>query len=223
MPALKAKSVGSVQGRSNPSVSPLPKPNPSSQIRNNNPSAATQPSRPSPTIATQTSRVTSQTTAPALPLSNQQPPQLEPQRKVSEPVKRLNEPPKLSSGQIVNPEPSRSELPSLPVMSQASSLDSGPPLLEIQPLSPERPMQPLSKPEMSRASTVMLEPPCLDAEDPNDWGVEETISQVSIVRLCGLAFKSYDLVNAHLVYKFTLSDFIIGPYPIDACGSIQNP
>lgn len=40
-------------------------------------------------------------------------------------------------------------------------------------------MQPLSKPEMPRASTVMLEPPSLDAEDPNDWGVEETISQIS--------------------------------------------
>ena len=182
MPALKAKPVGSVQGRSNPSVSPLPKPNPSNQNRNGNSSATTQPSRPSPTTATQTSRVGNQTTAPALPLSNQQPPQLEPQRKATESVKRLNEPPKLSPGQLPNPEPSRllpPELPSLPVMSQPSSLDSGPPLLEIQPLSPERPMQPLSKPEMPRASTVILEPPCMDAEDPNDWGVEETITQVN--------------------------------------------
>jgi len=179
MPALKAKPAGSVQGRSNPSVSPLPKPNPSSQMRNGTPSATTQPSRPSPTIATQASRVNSQTTAPALPLSNQQPPQLEPQRKATETVKRSNEPPKLSPGQLVNPKPSRPELPGLHVTSQPGSLDSGPPLLEIQPLSPERPMQPLSKPEMSRASTVMLEPPCLDAEDPNDWGVEETISQIS--------------------------------------------
>ena len=195
MPALKAKPVGSVQGRSNPSVSPLPKPNPSSQIRNGNPSAVTQPSRPSPTIVTQSSRVNSQTTAPALPLSNQQPPQLEPQRKATEPVKRLNEPPKLSPGQLANPEPTRPELPSLPVMSQPGSLDSGPPLLEIQPVSPERPMQPLSKPDLSRTSTVMMEPPCLDAEDPNDWGVEETISQVSIDRRCCLKLKSYHCVH----------------------------
>jgi len=26
---------------------------------------------------------------------------------------------------------------------------------------------------------VMSEPPYLDAEDPNDWGVEETIAQIS--------------------------------------------
>ena len=230
MPALKVKPVGSVQGRSNPQVSPLPKPNPSSQIRNGNPSAVT-PSRPSPTIATQSSsRVNSQTAAPALPLSNnQQPPQLEPQRKATEPVKRLNEPPKLSPGQLSNLEHSRPELPSLPVMSQPGSLDSGPPLLEIQPMSPERPMQPLSKPDLSsRTSTVMLEPPCLDAEDPNDWGVEETISQVSLARRCSLTPKSYIIpkVQTNGYFKiphFPLSDIIIGPYPINACGSVQNP
>merc|ERR1712107_940170 len=31
----------------------------------------------------------------------------------------------------------------------------------------------------SRTSLVMSEPPYLDAEDPNDWGVEETIAQIS--------------------------------------------
>ena len=40
-----------------------------------------------------------------------------------------------------------------------------------------------------------MEPPCLDAEDPNDWGVEETISQVSIDRRCCLKLKSYHCVH----------------------------
>merc|ERR1712013_345526 len=130
---------------------------------------------------------TNQTSAPPLPpQSNQQPPLLEPQRRAIEPVKRLSEPPKLNQVQAVtkqiDQEPPRlapPELSSLPAMSPSVSSDSGPPLLEIQPLSPDRPMQPLPKPEMSRTSLVMSEPPYLDAEDPNDWGVEETIAQIS--------------------------------------------
>jgi len=173
MPVLKAKTVGSVQGKSNPSAPSLPKANTSSQVRNGNPPpTTTQPSRPLPAPGPPTSRVNSQTTAPTLPLSNQQPPQLEPQRKVAESSK----PPKLNPGQPAkqNSDPSR-----LAALSQPASLDSGPPLLEIQPLSPERPMQPLSKPETSRVSTVMSEASYMEAEDPNDWGVEETISQIS--------------------------------------------
>jgi len=184
--AQKTKPIGSVQGRPNTSVSSShPK---AGQARNG--IASTQPSRPPPTLATQqtTSRVTTnQTSAPPLPpQSNQQPPLLEPQRRAIEPVKRLSEPPKLSQVQAatkqIDQEPPRlapPELSSLPAMSPSVSLDSGPPLLEIQPLSPDRPMQPLSKPEMSRTSLVMSEPPYLDAEDPNDWGVEETIAQIS--------------------------------------------
>merc|ERR1712156_617746 len=115
-----------------------------------------------------------------------QPPLLEPQRRATESVKRLSEPPKLSQVQAatkqIDQEPPRlapPELSSLPAMSPSVSLDSGPPLLEIQPLSPDRPMQPLSKPEMSRTSLVMSESTYLDTEDPNDWGLEETIAQIS--------------------------------------------
>ena len=194
--AQKTKPIGSVQGRPNTSVSSShPK---TGQARNG--IASTQPSRPSPTLATQqtTSRVTTnQTSAPALPpqSNQQQPPLLEPQRRATEPVKRLSEPPKLSQVQAatkqIDQEPPRlapPELSSLPAMSPSVSLDSGPPLLEIQPLSPDRPMQPLSKPEMSRTSVVMSEPPYLDTEDPNDWGVEETIAQVSLKKNTSLHF-----------------------------------
>ena len=206
MPVLKAKTVGPVQGKSNPSAPSLPKANTSSQVRNGNPPpATTQPSRPLPAPGPPTSRVNSQTTAPTLPLSNQQPPQLEPQRKVAESSK----PPKLNPGQPAkqNSDPSR-----LAALSQPASLDSGPPLLEIQPLSPERPMQPLSKPETSRVSTVMSEASYMEAEDPNDWGVEETISQVKL-----------NIMAIYIRFLIcSLSDIVIGSHPINARGSVQN-
>ena len=56
----------------------------------------------------------------------------------------------------------------------------------------------------------MSEPPYLDAEDPNDWGVEETIAQVRLKK------------THHCTYHtFKISDLGIGPHPFHACGSIS--